>query len=141
VKTATDYLLSLANTGRGSAATEAILPATLADSVTIWPELFRIARNTERPMGTRKQALFWLGQAAGDVVAPDPSRGGHDSDEDEVRKSAVFALSQQRNGEAVPALIQVARTNKSPAVRRNALFWLGQTTDPRAISLFEEILR
>ncbi len=141
VKQATDYLLGLADTGRGSGANDAILPATLADSVKVWPKLFEIARNEQRPMATRKQALFWLGQAAGDAVAPDRSKRGHDSDDDEVRKSAVFALSQQRNGEAVPALIQVARTNKSPAVRRNALFWLGQTADARALSLFEEILR
>jgi HEAT repeat protein len=53
----------------------------------------------------------------------------------------VFALSQRRNEEAVPALIQVARNNRDPSVRRTALFWLGQTIDPRAVALFEEILR
>jgi hypothetical protein len=28
-----------------------------------------------------------------------------------------------------------------PELRRTALFWLGQSNDPRAIDLFEEILR
>jgi len=36
---------------------------------------------------------------------------------------------------------EVARNNRDPEVRRSALFWLGQSGDPRAISLFEEILR
>jgi hypothetical protein len=41
----------------------------------------------------------------------------------------------------VPALIRVARTNKDPELRKTALFWLGQSEDPRALDLFEEILR
>lgn len=138
---ATDYLISLASTDEGSVGRDAILPATLADSVTIWPQLFRVARDDTRPMSTRKQAVFWLGQAAGDVVAPDRSLRGHETDDEDVKKQAVFALSQRRNGEAVPALIQVAKNNRDPEVRRNALFWLGQSADPRALALFEEILR
>jgi hypothetical protein len=138
---ATNYLLSLAESEDSHVGTEAILPLTLADSVTVWPQLFKLVRDDSRPFKTRKQALFWLGQAAGDVVAPDHSLRGRETDDEEVKKQAVFALSQRRNEEAVPALIQVARNNRDPSVRRTALFWLGQTIDPRAVSLFEEILR
>jgi len=138
-KAATDYLLSLASSDAGRIGREAILPATLADSVNIWPQLFRVARDNSVPGETRKQAVFWIGQAPSDVVAPD--RDGKGNDDEEVKKQAVFALSQRRNGEAVPALIEVARNNRDPEVRRSALFWLGQSGDPRAISLFEEILR
>ena len=137
---ATDFLLGLAATDAGSVGRDAILPATLADSVVVWPPLFKIARNDDRPVGTRKQALFWLGQAAGDRIAGSRSYTAKDDDATEVKKSAVFALSQRHNGEAVPALIEVARNNHDPEVRKSALFWLGQTSDPRAISLFEEIL-
>jgi hypothetical protein len=140
VREATEYLLSLASTDAGSAGRDAILPVTLADSVKPWPQLLRIARDDSRPSSTRKQALFWLGQAAGDVIAPERSVKARESEDDEVRKQAVFALSQGRNGEAVPALIEVARKNRNPEVRRSALFWLSQTTDQRAIALFEEIL-
>jgi hypothetical protein len=136
---ATDYLLSLASTDDGAVGREAILPVTLADSVQVWPRLLQIARSGDRPASTKKQALFWVGQAAADVVAPG-RREGRESEDEEVKKQAVFAISQRRNGEAVPALIQVARNNRNPEVRRSALFWLGQTGDPRAISLFEEIL-
>ena len=135
---ATDYLMSLATSSDGAAGRDAIVPVTLADSVNVWPGLFRLARDDSRPGSIRKQAIFWLGNAAGDVVAPD--HDGRETPEEDVKKQAVFALSQRRNGEAVPALLQVARSNRDPEVRRTALFWLGQSGDPRAISLFEEIL-
>jgi hypothetical protein len=137
---AAGFLLGLASSDEGTVGREAILPATLADSIVIWPQLFRVARDENRPSQTRKQALFWLGQAAGDVIAPERFVEHRATDDEEVRKQAVFALSQRRNGEAVPALIQIARDNRNPEIRRTALFWLGQTMDPRALSLFEEIL-
>lgn len=137
---ATNYLLSLSSSDDGNVGRDAILPATLADSVKIWPQLFRIARDESRPSSTRKQAVFWLGQAAADVVSPDRSVRGRETTDEDVRKQAVFALSQRRNGEAVPELIQVARNNRNSEVRRSALFWLGQSGDPRALALFEDIL-
>lgn len=140
-RAATDYLISLASSDPGRVGREAIMPATLADSVTIWPQLFRVARDTDVPNETRKQAVFWLGQAASDRVSPDHYGRGRGTDDEEVKKQAVFAISQRRNGEAVPALIEVARRNRDPELRRTALFWLGQSGDARAISLFEEILR
>ncbi len=93
-------------------------------------------------MERRRSAVFWLGQAAGAAVdgALD-SIAGDTGTEREVRKQAVFALSQRTSEEAVPALIRIARTNRDPELRKSALFWLGQSNDPRAIDLFEEILR
>ena len=137
---ATGYLLNLAANEQSNVGEQAILPLTLADSVVIWPQLFKLARDPGTPKKTQRQAVFWIGQAAGDVVAPDHYGKGKESEDSEVRKQAVFALSQRRKDESVPALIQVARNNKDPEVRRSALFWLGQSADPRALSLFEEIL-
>ena len=139
-KDATDYLIALAESDPGSVGRDAIMPVTFADGVAMWPPLFRLARNPNVPSGTRKQALFWLGEAAGDKITAGREPIQRKNDATEVKKSAVFALSQRRNGEAVPALIEVARNNHDPEVRKSALFWLGQTSDPRAISLFEEIL-
>ena len=141
VREATDYLLNLAGTDRGAVGREAIMPATLADSVVVWGPLFRIARDNDGPPQTRKQAVFWLGQAASDKVSPEGRFSNREDEDEEVKKSAVFAVSQRRNGEAVPALLQIARNNKNPEVRKTAMFWLGQTGDPRAIDLFEQILR
>jgi hypothetical protein len=138
---AADYLVSLAQTERGSMGEKAIFPATIADSADIWPALLKIARNPDVPRGTRSQSVFWLGQAAGEAA----TRGLNDivvdnSVDREVREQAVFALSQRPPDEGVPALIAVARTNKDPEIRKKALFWLGQSHDPRAIDLFEELL-
>ncbi len=138
---AADYLVSLAQSERGSMGEKAIFPATIADSAEIWPALLKIARNSDVPRGTRSQSVFWLGQAAGDAA----TRGLNDlvvdnSVDREVREQAVFALSQRPREEGVPALIAVARTNKDPEIRKKALFWLGQSHDPRALDLFEEIL-
>jgi HEAT repeat protein len=119
-----------------------VLPATLADSVTVWPALLQIARSVRLPEERRRSAIFWLGQAAGAAVdqALD-SIASDDRSDREVRQQAVFALSQRSSAEAVPALIRVARTSRDPALRKTALFWLGQSEDPRALDLFEEILQ
>jgi HEAT repeat protein len=140
-KAAADYLLDLARTTSSDAASAAIFAATLADSVTVWPELLRLARDDRITAHTRRSAVFWLGQAAGEAA----TRGlaelvQEDTVNREVREAAVFALSQRPREEGVPALIRVVRTNRDPEVRRKALFWLGQSGDPRALALFEELL-
>ena len=134
------YLLDLAARA-GEAGHDAVFPAILADSVTVWPDLLRLARSTTVPRETRRSAVFWLGQAAGEAA----TRGLTELLDDttvalDVKESAVFALSQRPRDEGVPALIRIARTHASPGVRKKALFWLGQSEDPRALALFEELL-
>jgi hypothetical protein len=138
---ATGYLFDLARRSGTRAGGEAIFAVTLADSTTPWPEMFRIARDENVRQDTRKQSVFWLGQAAGDVATAGLSELAEDEHEDrDVRESAVFALSQLGEDKGVPALIRIARSNKDPNIRRKALFWLGQSNDPRALDLFEELL-
>jgi hypothetical protein len=132
-------LLELARSTSGGS--DLLFPATIADSVTIWPDLLSLARDKDAARSSRKQAVFWVSQAAGDKVADGLRDLVADDDEDrEVRESAVFALSQLPREEGVPILIRVARTNRDPEIRKKALFWLGQSEDPRALALFEEIL-
>lgn len=140
---AADLLLALAPGARGDDGGNLVMAATLADSAVVWPTLLKIARDTRIAEETRRQAVFWLGQAAGEAAARglDSLVGDGRSDGDlEVRKHAVFALSQRPADEGVPVLIRIARTNRHPELRRMALFWLGQSEDPRALSLFEELL-
>jgi hypothetical protein len=138
---AAEDLLALLETGRAGA--EALVTAaTLADSAVVWPGLLRLARRTDLPIDTRRQAVFWLGQAAGEAATRGlDSLAGDGGGDLEVRTQAVFALSQRPAAEGVPALIRIARTSPHAELRKNALFWLGQSEDPRAIALFEEILR
>jgi hypothetical protein len=137
------YFLDLAqNGGAGADDEDLLLPAVLADSITVWPSLLKIARSSRSSDELRKRAVFWLGQAASEVagLALD-SIARDDGGDREVRKHAIFALSQRPDNEAVPALMRIARTNDDPELRRTALFWLGQSEDPRALAVFEEILK
>lgn len=140
---AASYFISVARqTGEASVTSDPFLPAVVADSVIIWPSLLKLARTPTLSKGTRTKAVFWLSQAAGAAVVSALDSIAHDDRGDrEVRKQAIFALSQRTNHEGVPALIRIARANSDPELRRSALFWLGQTDDPRALALFEEILR
>ena len=138
---AAHFLLDLARSGDSRAGDDAVFPATLADSVTIWPDLVRLARDNAVRKNTRNQAVFWLAEAAGEAAVKDlTDMVGDDSLDRDVREHAVFALSQEPHDVGVPALIQIARSNKDREVRKKAFFWLGQTNDPRALALFEEVL-
>ena len=137
---AAKYLLGLAHHLPSTPGSDAILPATLADSATVWPSLAAIARDSSISDKTRKQAVFWLGQAAGNATASLDSLARDERVDEPVREQAVFALSQRPRDEGVPALIQIAKSNSDPALRKKALFWLGESGDPRAIDVFEEIL-
>jgi HEAT repeat protein len=88
----------------------------------------------------KKQAMFWLGQKAGerslkflgDVI--DKNDG-----DTEVQKQAVSALGQRHKDEAIPLLLRVAKTHPSLPVRKQAIFWLGQSGDERAVAFFKEL--
>ncbi len=137
---AADYLLGLAEHTPTHIGRDAIFPATLADSVTVWPRLIALARNADAPNETRKQAVFWLGQAAASATGALDSLANEPQLDRSVREEAIFALSQRPANEGVPILLRIARTNPDPALRRKAMFWLGQSGDPRALALFEAIL-
>lgn len=135
------YLMALAAKDESRASEKAIFPAILADSVTLWPDLLKIARDTRISRKVRRSAVFWVGQAAGEAATRGLTDLVDDSGADrEVREQAVFALSQRPRDEGVPALIRIAKENRDPELRRKAIFWLGQSEDPRALSLFEELL-
>lgn len=138
---ASELLLALAARG-GEDGEDLVAAASVADSAVVWPRLLELARNGSLERSTRRAAVFWLSQAAGDAatrgldsIVADPN-GDRD-----LREHAVFALSQRPQDEAVPALIRIARGHGDGAIRRKAVFWLGQTDDPRAVALFEDILR
>ena len=103
------------------------------------PALIELARRDPQ-IKVRGDALFWLGQKAGEKAVGEITAAIDNDPETEVKKRAVFALSQLPKDEGIPLLIKVARTNQNPAVRKQAMFWLGQSKDPRALDFFAEIL-
>ncbi len=139
-KEASDWLFGLAVKNEG-ASEDAIFPATLAEGVESWPALLRVARHDRVSQKTRRNAIFWLGQAAGVAATKGLDSIVQDDNGDRgVRESAIFALSQRPREQGIPALIRVARTSQDPKLRKTALFWLGQSEAPEAVALFEEIL-
>ena len=145
------YLISIATRGSPGASAKAILPAVLADSATVWPALLVIARDSQsRSHATRQDAAFWLSRFAAGAIAgkahdllddDDADDNTGDGGKEGLKRHAVFVLSQLPNREGVPALLDIARSNADRQVRGQALFWLGQSGDPRALALFEALLR
>jgi len=90
--------------------------------------------------GVRGQALFWLGQKAGQRATAALGDAVNNDPDSEVRKRAVFAISQLPRDQSVPKLIDLAKTHRDPEVRKQAMFWLGQSGDARAVTFFESVL-
>jgi hypothetical protein len=143
-RAAAEFFLRVAAQSDDHAAGDAIVPAVLADSISIWRELLAISRDRARPRNTRNDAAFWLSRFASAKINGHAEDLGTDEEsvgrEDDPRTSAVFALSQLRNGEGIVPLAQVARTNPDAQLRSKALFWLGQSGDARGLDVMEEIL-
>ena len=121
-------------------ANQAIVAIALHGDPASLDRLIALARKHQDPK-VRSDALFWVGQRAGDKAASTITDALDNDPETEVKKRAVFALSQRPKDEGVPKLIEVAQKNRNPEVRRQAMFWLGQSNDPRALAFFEEVLR
>jgi hypothetical protein len=143
-RAAAEYFLHVAAQSGDRTGGNAILPAVLADSISVWRQLLAIGRDRARPRSARNDAAFWLSRFASaklnghaeDLGADDDSGGR----QDDARASAVFALSQLRDGEGIVPLVEVARTNHDARIRGKALFWLGQSGDARGLDVMEEIL-
>jgi hypothetical protein len=141
VRDAVDFLLDNLARSDGKVAGEAIFPATIADSVIVWPRLLTLAKDDSRPRNVRTQAVFWVSQAAGEkATAGLVEVVGDAAADQDVRLQAVFAISQRPKDEAIPALLEIAKNSKDPRIRKQSIFWLGQSGDPRAIAYFESVL-
>jgi hypothetical protein len=141
VKEAVDFLLDDLARAEGKVAGEAIFPATIADSVVVWPRLLALAKDDLRPKSVRTQAVFWVSQAAGERATDGLAEVAGDAAADrDVRLQAVFALSQRPKDEGIPALLDIAKNSKDPKIRKQSIFWLGQSGDARAIAYFESVL-
>jgi hypothetical protein len=136
-ETSVDYLLSqIRNADREG---ELMAALSLHDHPRVVTALLDLARH-DPETETRRHAIFWLGQHAGEKVAGELRRAVDEDPDDDVKQHAVFAISQLPRERAVPLLIDLVKTHKNRRVRERAMFWLAQTGDPRAIDLIESIL-
>src|SRR2546428_12943270 len=83
--------------------------------------LLKLARDDRAPGRTRHQAVFWLGQAAGEAATRDLTDLVDDADVDrDVKEQAVFAPPQQPPEAGVPAPIRPPPTHPQPPGGRKA---------------------
>ena len=135
---AAEYLLDLAARADGRPGREAILPAVLADSATVWPGLMALARNRDLSRSVRQGAINWLGREL-DRTSPEDARRASAalvtlaSDPEEtlpVRQSAVSVLARSERAD-LSALTRMA--NGTDAwLRQAAIQALSGSGDPRA---------
>jgi hypothetical protein len=97
------YLLDLAARGPEGTARNAILAASIADSVRIAGQLANIARTTSLSVAAREAALRWLVRSAdreGDREAPRVARAivEDESDRLEVRERAIRVIGETDDG-------------------------------------------
>ena len=132
-----DYLLSqIPNADREG---ELMAALSMHDHPRVVPALLDLARH-DPDNETRRHAIFWLGQKAGEKVAGELRRIVDEDPDDDIKQHAVFAISQLPRERSVPLLIELVKSHKNRSVRERALFWLAQTGDSRAIDLIESIL-
>lgn len=124
---AAEFFLEVAETGEGEVAKDAVFPTAVADSVTVWPRLLRLARQSGRPTEIRKAAVFWVGQTDEEQAADGLWELIRADGPTELREHAVFALSQHASARVAERLRQLAVDRTIDLdVRERAIFWLGQ---------------
>ena len=99
------YLLDLASRGREDAARNAILAASIADSVRIAQPLAAMARNKSLASSVRESALKWVGRVAAREGDRDATRVARTILEDrddqlDVRERAVRVIGEEPDGPA-----------------------------------------
>ena len=135
---AAEYFLDLAGRADGRPAREAILPAVLADSATVWPGLLGLARNRELSRSVRQSAMGWLGREL-DRLGGDDSRkisaalvalAGDAEETLPIRQHAVSVLARSQRAD-LAALTRMAGGD-DPWLRQAAIQGLASSGDPRA---------
>jgi HEAT repeat protein len=135
---AAEYLLDLAARADGRPGREAILPAVLADSATVWTGLLALSRNGALSRSVRQSAIGWLGRELDRMSGEDARKASaalitlaSDSEETlPIRQQAVSVLARSERAD-LSALTRMANGNDS-WLRQAAIQALANSGDPRA---------
>jgi hypothetical protein len=133
------YLRSLARSGDGRAAQQALLPLILVDSQPRWDVLAEAARDSTKPQSYRRRASDLLARGAVSTLG---LQAFVDDEPASERRTVVRALAQRRtrDEDPVPQLLEIAQTNKHADARAAAIQQLAQYADPRAITMMAMML-
>ncbi|MBL8961925.1 MAG: HEAT repeat domain-containing protein [Gemmatimonadetes bacterium] len=134
------WLATLARSGEGRVARDAMLPLGIIDSAAVTPTLNAMVDDRELPRDTRRSALSWTvrRRMAADGLAPAAlaarlSRlASDDTEHSSLRQSAVGHLARLERGEGIPALVTMTEGQSDGWLARQAAEALGRHGDPRA---------
>jgi hypothetical protein len=102
--------------------------------------LISIAK-TDTDTRMRTAAISGLGRKSGQVVLTTLSGIAQNDPDKSVKRRALSSLQQMPEGEGIPVLIEMARTGRDPEMRKQAMTSLEHSRDPRALALFEDVLK
>jgi hypothetical protein len=104
------------------------------------PLFVDVARRSPN-LRARKDAIFWMTQAASDKDAiVDTLMGLLPTSNDEDSDAVAFALGQIHTDKAFNALATIARDkHRTAKARASALRWIGQSQSPQAASTLEAV--
>ncbi|MBD3236033.1 MAG: hypothetical protein GF330_04970 [Candidatus Eisenbacteria bacterium] len=101
--------------------------------------LQEVIATAELSPSVRERAFVWLGRDAHvrteeliDLYARFASAEG--------RQHAIYVIAARADEAAVGFMLRIARDAPDPDLRRAAILWLAESDDPRAVTLFEELL-
>ena len=135
---AAEYLLDLAARAEGRPGREAILPAALADSASIWPGLVALAKNGALSRSVRQGAMSWLGRELDRAGGEDARQASaalvaiatNPDETTPIRQQAVSVLARSERAD-LAALTRMANGSDT-WLRQAAIQALANSGDPRA---------
>ncbi len=136
---ASSYLLGLARSLDGRPARDAVLPAMLADSSVVSPQLLAMSQDATRSRDIRRSAISWLsrrrnepGGVGAAAVTQALEKFTRDRTETEsIRQQALSTINGLDRGEGIPLLMQLAGESEEWQ-SREAFAMLARSGDPRA---------
>ncbi len=145
---ASSYLLGLAGSLDGRPARDAMLPAMLADSTVVTPQLLAMAKDVSRSRDIRQSAISWMSRRRAETggvgaasVAKTLEEMVHDRGENEsIRQQALSTINSLDRGEGVPAMIQFAGESEE-WLSRQAFSTLARSGDPRARQFVRDAIK
>ena len=124
------------------------MPAMLADSAVVTPELLKMARDQARSRELRRTAISWLarrrtetGGVGVNAVAQALDKIVRDRTESEpIREQALSTISRFDRGEGIPTLLGFA-ADGDPWIAKKAFATVARSGDPRARKYMREAIK
>ena len=134
------YLLREATRARGRNTDYALGAAALADSVQLWSDLARIARDDAVRDDTRHRAVFWIGTYDDPAANRALRELAADTDlDDDVRGNAIIALARDDISDEDVAWLRRLYPSASAKLRDNIFLAVSRSDSPRAAAWLADV--